>query len=135
MSAAVEVAMQDSPRSAALHAALRFVITNDSLAEHKSALIDALLQALRDDDDAAALHRRTVAQTYREWQDDEIVQLKSSLQDRVALSWQDADECVMHLAAQLTRDPRSVRDKVLELGLGAAVDYRLAFALRHERGR
>jgi hypothetical protein len=32
----------------------------------------------------------------------------------------------MHLAAQLHRHPGSVRDKAIELGFGAAVDYRFS---------
>lgn len=121
--------MQDSRRPAALHAALRFVITSDMPAEHKATLIEVLTQALRDDE-SAELHRQAAAQGRGEWQEDEIAQLKSFLQDRVARSWQDADECVMHVAAQLHRDPRSVRDKAMGLGLGASVDYRCAKALK-----
>ena len=125
--------MQDLHRSAALQAALQFVMASDSLSDHKAILIDALLQAIRDHD-AAELQGRVVAQSYREWQDQEIAQLKSFLHGRIASSWQDADECVMHLASLFHRDPRSVRDKVAELGLGASIDYRLASALRHSRG-
>lgn len=128
--------MQDSRRPAALHAALRFVITSSSiLADHKATLIDVLLQALRDDE-AAHLHQQEAAQqTYREWQEDEIVLLKSFLTDRVARNWQDADETVMHLATQLHRDPRSVRDKATEVGLGASVDYWLSKSLKQTRGK
>lgn len=127
--------MQDSSRPAALHAALRFVITNSNLSEHKATLIDVLLQALRDDE-AAELHRQAtaVAQNCREWQEEEIALLKSFLKDRVARNWQDADETVMHLAMQLHRDPRSVRDMATELGLGISVDYGLSKALKRARG-
>jgi hypothetical protein len=124
--------MQDS-RSAALHSALRYVITSDIPSGHKATLIEVLTQALRDDE-TAELRRQAVAQTGGTWQEHEIMQLKSFLQDRVARSWQHADECVMHLAAQLHRDPRSVRDKATELGLGASVDYRFAKAITQTRG-
>jgi hypothetical protein len=125
--------MQDSRRSAALHAALRFVITNDTGAEHKPILIDLLTQALRDDE-TAELRSRAVALAGEEWQEHEIAQLTSFLQGRLARSWQHADESVMHLAAQLHRNPGSVRDKATQLGLGSSVDYRYAKAIKAARG-
>jgi hypothetical protein len=125
--------MQESHRPAALHAALRFVITSEIPAEHKATLIEVLLQALRDDDSAAIRRREAMAQGGGPWQEHELVKLKSFLQDRIAKSWQDADQSVMHMAKQLRRDPRAVRDKATELGLDAAVDYRSATALRHAR--
>jgi hypothetical protein len=125
--------MQDSRRLAALHAALRFVITNETGAEHKPILIDLLTQALRDDE-TAELSRRAVAQAGAEWQEHEIAQLTTFLHDRPARSWQHADESVMQMAAQLHRDPQSVRDKATQLGLGASVDYRFAKAMRQSRG-
>jgi hypothetical protein len=84
------------------------------------------------DEDAAALRRQAVARAEGEWHDHEIVQLKSFLQDRTARSWQNADENVMHVAAQLHRAAQSVRSKAMELGFGIAVDYRLA---KQERQR
>ena len=125
--------MQDSRRSAALHAALRFVITNDSGAEHKPILIDVLTQALRDDE-SAELRRHAVAQAGDEWHEHEIAQLKAFLQGRLARSWQHADESVTHLAAQLHRSPQSVRDKATQVGLGACVDFRFAKALQRASG-
>lgn len=125
--------MQHAHRPAALHAALRYVITSEIPSEHKATLIEVLTQALRDDE-AAEVRRQAVAQAQGEWQEHEIVQLKGFLQDRIARSWQHADECVMQLAAQLRRDPRSIRDKATELGLGASVDYRFAKAVRLARG-
>jgi hypothetical protein len=98
-------------------------------AEHKATLIEVLTQALRDDE-AAELHREAAAQAQGDWQEHEIVQLKSFLHGRTARSWQHADECVMHVAAQLHRDPGSVRQKATELGLGTAVDYRFAKQLK-----
>jgi hypothetical protein len=115
-------------RAEALHAALRFVIASDILAQHKATLIEVLTQTLRDDA-AAELRREAADRTQGEWQEHEIVQLKSFLQERIARSWQQADECVMQLAAQLRRDPRLIRQKAVELGLSAAVDYRFAKAL------
>lgn len=117
--------MPDVNRSAALHAALRFVITSAIPSQHKATLIDVLTHALRDDE-AAERYREAAAHASGEWQEHELVQLKSYLHDRTAKSWQHADECVMQLAAQLHRDAESIRHKATELGLGAAVDYRFA---------
>lgn len=118
------------PRSpVALHAALRFVITNEMPAAHKAVLIDVLTQAIRDEE-AATLQREADARSQGEWQEPEIVRLKSFLHGRIATSWQHADECVMHVATQLHRDPASVRHKATELGLGTAVDYRFARQLK-----
>jgi hypothetical protein len=100
-------------------------MASDVLSHHKATLIDVLTQAMRDED-AVALRRRAAAQAQGEWLDHEIVQLKSFLQGRTAKSWQQADESVMHLAARLNRPPDSVRAKAAELGLGVAVDYKLA---------
>lgn len=116
-------------RPAALHAALRFVITSEITSEHKATLIDVLTQAIRDDE-AATLRREAAARSQGEWQEPEIVRLKSFLHGRIASSWQHADECVMQLATQLHRDPASVRHKATELGLGTAVDYRFARQLK-----
>ena len=124
--------MRDSRRSAALQTALRFVTTSDFPSEHKAILIDVLTQALRDDE-TAELSRRVVAQAGAEWQEHELAHLRSFLQDRLARSWQHADEGVMQLAAQLHRDPQSVRDKATQLGLGASVDYRFAKAVKPPR--
>lgn len=125
--------MQESHRPAALHAALRFVMTSEILSDYKAILIEVLLQALREDEIAAERDREAVLEEGRAWQEHELVQLKSLLQDHIARSWQDADERVMRLSMQLRRDPRSVRDKAMELGLAAAVDYRFAAALKRAR--
>ncbi|HKQ12403.1 MAG TPA: hypothetical protein VJT80_03155 [Steroidobacteraceae bacterium] len=100
--------------------------------EHKAILIDVLTQALRDDE-TAELSRRAVAQAGAQWQEHELAQLRSFLQGRLARSWQHADEGVMQLAAQLHRDPQSVRDKATQLGLSAAVDYRFAKTMEPQR--
>ena len=125
--------MRDPRRLAALHAALRFVITSDTGAEHKAILIDVLTQAVRDDE-AAELKQRALALARGEWQQHEIAHLTSFLKDRPAKSWQQADESVMHVAARLHREPQSVRDKATELGLGAAVDYRFAKSIKQASG-
>src|SRR5688572_8042268 len=97
--------MPNSPRPAALHAALRYVIKSSIPAEHKSVLIEVLTQAVRDDE-AAELEREAAAQQGQgPWQEHEIAALKSFLDGRTATSWQHADEGVMHLAATLHRDP------------------------------
>lgn len=121
--------MKHPPRSAALHAALRFIITSEMPSEHKATLIEVVTQAIRDDD-AAGLRREAVTRSQGEWQEPEIVRLKSLLQGRTATSWQHADECVMQLSNQLHRDPASVRNKATELGLGTAVDYAVARRLK-----
>ena len=125
--------MKNQQRPAALHAALRFVITSDIPAEHKATLIEVLTQTLRNDE-AAELHREAAVLAHGAWQEAEVIQLRDFLHGRTARSWQHADECVMHLAAQLHRNPASIRDKATELGLGVAVDYRFArqFNLGHD---
>jgi hypothetical protein len=102
-------------------------------AEHKATLIEVLTQTLRSDE-AAEVHREAAAQAQGEWREDEIIEVKTFLHGRTARSWQHADECVMQLAAQLHRDPASVRHKATELGLGVAVDYRFARQLNLGRG-
>jgi hypothetical protein len=125
--------VRDSSRSAALQAALQFVTASDMPSAHRVTLIDVLTQTMRDEE-TAELSRRAIAQAGAEWQEHEITHLKSFLQHRLAKSWQHADECVMQLAAQLHRDPSSVRDKATQLGLGASVDYRFAKAMQQARG-
>jgi hypothetical protein len=125
--------MKHARRPAALHAALRFVITSEMPAEYKPTLIEVLTQAIRDEEAASLRREAAAAQSKGEWQESEVERLKSSLHGRLAKSWQHADECVMQLAMQLRRDPASIRHKATELGLGAAVDYR--FAREQEQAR
>jgi hypothetical protein len=125
--------VRDAHRSAALQAALQFVTASDMPSAHKVTLIEVLTQTMRDDE-TAELRRREIAQAGDEWQEHEITHLKVFLQHRLAKSWQHADECLMQIAAQLHRDPRSVREKATQLGLGASVDYRFAKALQQSRG-
>ena len=117
--------MRDSHTLDALHAALRFVIGDDTPAEHKAVLIEVLTQRLRDQE-AAYLRGQAAEQAGEEWQPHEVTQLQTFLQGKIAKGWQHADESLMYLSAQLHRDPRSVRTKATELGLGAGVDFRVA---------
>ena len=93
--------------------------------EHKAVLIEVLTQRLRDQE-AAYLRGQAAEQAGEEWQPHEVTQLQTFLQGKIAKGWQHADESLMFLAAQLHRDPRSVRTKAMELGLGAGVDFRVA---------
>lgn len=124
--------MRSSQAPAALHSALRFVISAQMPAEHRAVLIEVLTQTLRDQE--AASIRLLAEQPGAEWQAHEVDQLQSFLQGKVAKGWQHADEWVMHLAAQLHRDPKTIRAKAAELGLGAAVDYRVAKAATQSPG-
>jgi len=125
--------VRDARRSAALQAALQFLTASDMPSVHKVILIEVLTQAMRDDE-TAELRRSEIARAGAEWREHEITHLKVFLQHRLAKSWQHADECLMQIAAQLHRDPRSVRDKATQLGLGASVDYRCAKALQQASG-
>ena len=117
--------MRNSHRPAALHAALQYVLSSNMPADIKATLIEVLTQTVRNDE-SAELHREAAAKAQGEWQEHEVEQIKTFLHGRTATSWQHADECVMHLAATLHRDPGAVRSKATELGLGVAVDYRFA---------
>jgi hypothetical protein len=128
------VVVRETRRSAALQAALQFVTVSDMPSAHKVTLIEVLTQSLRDHETAES-RRRDLAQAGAEWREHEIAHLKIFLQHRLAKSWQHADECLMQIAAQLHRDPRSVRDKATQLGLGASVDYRCAKALQQASGK
>ena len=108
---------------------MQFVVSNDLPSEHKAILIDVLTKTLRDEE-TSERNRSAIAAAGSTWQEHEITHLKSFLQGRLAKSWQHADEGVMQLSAELRRDPSSVRDKATQLGLGTAVDYRLAKAMR-----
>lgn len=108
-----------------LHAALQFLMTSDVPAEHKSALIETVTHALREHD-TEGLRNKAAAQTGADWQADETAQLREQLQGKMANSWQQADETALRLASQLRRHPLDIRAKAIELGLGVAVDFRLA---------
>jgi hypothetical protein len=74
------------------------VTVSDIPSAHKITLIEVLTQTMRDIE-TAELNRRALAQASAEWQDHEISLLKTFLQDRLAKSWQHADECLMQVAA------------------------------------
>jgi hypothetical protein len=119
--------MRDSRTPEAMRAALQYLLSSDVPTEHKFVLIETLTQAMRDWD-SADVRRQAAEQASGEWQPHETEQLQAFLQGRVANSWQQADELSVHLAAQLHRHPHDIRAKATELGLGVAVDYRLAKA-------
>lgn len=117
--------MQDAREPAALRAALQYVVSSDIPSEHKAVLIEALTRALRAEDSErtareAAVHARS------EWRPADLQKLTSRLAGKMAKSWQDADEQLLQLAGELQRSVEDVRDKALEVGAGAAIDYRLA---------
>jgi hypothetical protein len=119
--------MQDAQTR--LRAALQFLMTSEIPSEHKRVLIETVTQALREHE-AATARDKFAAQTIAEWQPHETAQLREHLKGRVANSWQQADEVAVDLAAQLHRHRDDIRAKATELGLGAAVDFRLAKAQR-----
>jgi len=119
--------MPDSQTQQALRAALQFVMTSDIPSQHKVVVVEALTQALRDLD-AAAVQHQEAQQVSAQWQTHEIAKLHSLLDGKVANSWQQADELVMLLAAQLHRPAQDIRAKAIELGAGVAVDFQLAKA-------
>lgn len=115
-----------------MRAALQFLITSDVPSDHKAVLIDSLLQAMREHE-SAQIRQQAAEQAGGQWQAHETTQLQSFLQGKVANSWQQADELLMQLAAQLHRNPRDVRAKATELGFGVGVDYHLARASTRSR--
>jgi hypothetical protein len=123
--------MRDTQSLAATHAALHFVVGSSMPAEHKAVIIEVLTQALRAGEAALAL-QQAAEPAVKSWLPHETAHLQTSLQGRVANSWQHADEMLMRLAAQLHRRANDVRAKATELGLGAGVDYRVA---REQRAR
>lgn len=109
----------------ALLNALQFVKSSNTPSEHKVLLIDLLTAALRERD-VSDFQALATARVGGPWLEPETLEIRSYLQGKVAISWQNADEMVMHLAARLRRDPGEVRRKATDLGCGAGVDYRLA---------
>lgn len=118
--------MNSSEQIAALQAALRFVLRAEIPAEHRAVLIEVLTRSIRQQEAESVRQQEEQASASTEWLEHEIAQLRSFLHGKVARGWQLADEQVMHVAAHLHRDPKTVRAKAIELGLGAAVDYRIA---------
>ncbi len=109
----------------ALREALQLLITSDMQAEPKRLLIEAVMDTLAAREAAIVAHN-SVQKVEAAWQPAEIELAAAFLKDKVASSWQNADELVTHLANQLRRNAHDVRVKAIELGLGMGVDYRLA---------
>ncbi len=106
---------------------LQFLIASDMAARHKGILLEALTQALRSKQ-AAQTRLSAVETAASAWEPEETSVVCDFLRDKAATSWQHADETVIRLAGELQRTREDVRRKAIELGLGAAVDYRLAKA-------
>ena len=110
-----------------MHAALQFVLDSEIPSQHKAVLIYTLTKALRDQE-ADRSREQASGEAGEHWQEAELAELRTYLQSKIARSWQHADESTMHLAARLHRQPHVIRAKATELGLGVAVDFRLAKA-------
>jgi hypothetical protein len=118
-------AMEHLPQPDALREALQFLIRADIPADPKRLLIAVVMQAVSAEV-VAAKQGIISNKPHPDWRSEEIEQALNYLQDKVAVSWQNADEIVMRLAHQLRRDPMDVRNKAIALGFGMAVDFRLA---------
>lgn len=107
-----------------LRETLTFLVQSDMPAHHKRILIEVVTQALYDKE----TKERSDGEkgVVEEWRQPEMDILAAFLQDKLARSWQHADELVLRLARELRRDPDDVRRKAIELGFGLGVDYRLA---------
>jgi hypothetical protein len=119
--------MNEPLTPSAITSALQYVIGSDIPSEHRAVLIEALTQALRDEQ-TAHLRDQVAKQAGGTWQAHEVAQLQSFLEGKQARSWQQADEVLMHLATQLHRSREDVRAKAVELGYAASVDFRIAKA-------
>jgi hypothetical protein len=119
--------MSDTQETTAMREALQFLIGSDIPARYKGTLIEAVTQALRSGQ-AAESRLAAMEKAAPAWESRETSVVDSFLREKVASSWQHADETVMRLADQLHRDPHDVRRKAIDLGFGVAVDYRLAKA-------
>jgi len=106
-------------------AALQYVITSEIPTQYKTLLISLLTQALRDLEQDR-IRSLTVDTSTEPWKVDEIQQVEVFLTDKIANSWQHADELLTHLAMRLKRSPKDVRSKATELGYAAGVDYGVA---------
>lgn len=116
------VIMRDA--QAQIRDTLEYVMASAIPAQYKAVLIEALTQALRNQQDAD--DRRQSTQAGVAWDAQELVHLKTFLEGKVAKSWQHADELAMHLASQLHRSLGDVRTKAIELGFGASIVYHRA---------
>lgn len=116
----------DLESSDALRDTLQFVASSSIESKHKRVLMDVLLRALRNIEEEK--RAEAIRSMVPEWQPNEEQAVSEYLRDKIAKSWQHADELTMHLATQLHRAPTDVREKAIAMGAGAAVDYRLAKA-------
>ena len=117
--------MRDVQSLAAIRGTLKYLLNSDVPSEHKSILIDALTRMLRVEE-AEAQRLLGSDHVTRMWQDHELNHLDRSLNNRVAKSWQDADETLVLIASQLQRHSADVRGKAVERGFDAAVDFAVA---------
>jgi hypothetical protein len=119
--------MRDVQSVAAIRGTLKYLLNSDVPSEHKSILIDALTRMLRVEESEAEAQRLSGSDHLtRMWQDHELNHLDRSLNNRVAKSWQDADETLVLIASQLQRHSADVRVKAVERGFNAAVDFAVA---------
>jgi hypothetical protein len=119
--------MRDVQSVAAIRGTLKYLLNSDVPSEHKSILIDALTRMLRVEEAEAETQRLSGSDhVTRMWQDHELNHLDRSLNNRVAKSWQDADETLVLIASQLQRHSADVRVKAVERGFNAAVDFAVA---------
>lgn len=124
--------MRDVQSLAAIRATLKYLLNSDVPSEHKSILLDALTRMLRVEE-AEAQRLSGSEDARRSWQEHELTHLDRSLTNRVAKSWQDADETLVLIASQLQRHSADVRGKAVERGFNAAVDFAVAKAIRATR--
>ena len=117
--------MRDVQKLTAIRGTLQYLLSSDVPSEHKSILIDALTRMLRSEEIEAQRQYRPEL-SMRTWQDHELDHLDRSLTNRVAKSWQDADETLVLIASQLQRHSADVRVKAVERGFDAAVDFAVA---------
>ena len=118
--------MQDTHTPGATRAALQYVLTSDMPSQHRAVLIELLTEALRNEDKDKEGLRSRAARVEAEWRSDEMQQLQTFLDGKIAISWQHADELLMRIATDLRRTPYDVRKKATEIGLAAGIDYSVA---------
>lgn len=97
----------------AIRDTLSYLASSNVPVQHKKILTAVLEEAL-----SSAL------QTHAgNWKPEDVQMIADALQDKVAISWQHADELLFKLAGQLHRSPDEVKKKAIEAGFGASVDY------------
>ena len=117
--------MRDVQTPTAIRATLQYVLGIELPAEHKSILLEALTRLLRTQEGEEE-RQRTDKETSKAWEPHELAHLDRALDGRLAKSWQDADETLIHIASQLQRRSDEVRAKALERGFRTAVDFAAA---------